>query len=130
MNYTMGIPPYKPYNFSTRKVYYWSRRQRFMLVNPLPFVLNIVIKYPFFFSSSVLIFLRNGSFLCLEKRFVTTDMQCSLFFSWRVWGSQMLNMLTFFKNLFQVKVDCGLGCVEVNCKFSSTFALIAFHQFF
>ena len=33
------------------------------------------------FSSAVMIILRNGSFLCLERRLVTLNMQSSLFFS-------------------------------------------------
>ena len=38
-------------NFSSMKLRYWTRLQRFILINPLPFVLNISLTHFFFFVS-------------------------------------------------------------------------------
>ena len=78
MNNTAVILPYTLHSFSSMKLCLWSKLWRFILVNPLPFVWWVVIKDPFF------IFLRNGSFLCIERRLVTVDMQSSfpIFFKW------------------------------------------------
>ena len=59
------------------------------------------------FSSPVMIFLRNKSFLCLERRLVTIDMQSSLFFSLGVWGTQTPSLLTF---LILIKVRKSSWC--------------------
>ena len=57
------------------------------------FALNIIIKDSF--SSPVMIFLSHRSFICLERWLVAMDMQSSLFFLLRVWGSQIPSLLTF-----------------------------------
>ena len=59
------------------------------------------------FLSPVMIFLRNESFLCLERRHVKMNMQSSLFFSLREWGTPMPSLLTF-AIFFQMVADCGL----------------------
>ena len=86
-----------------------SRLQRFTLVNPLLFVFNTVINTHF--SSPVMIFLRNGSFFCLEKDLLQWRCDLPYIFSLRVWGIQTSSLLTFH-TLFQVVVDCGLRCVQ------------------
>ena len=42
-----------------------------------------------------MIFLRNVSLFCFERRLVAVDMRSSSLFSLRVWGSQMPSLLTF-----------------------------------
>ena len=51
--------------------------------------LNIVLKL------HVIIFFRNESFLCFERRLAAVYMQSSLFFLLRVWGTQITKLLTF-----------------------------------
>ena len=70
---------------------------------------DIIIKDPFFLLP-VMIFLRNGSFLWLERKLVPMDMWSSSFFSLRC----MISLLTFLI-LFQVAADYGFGCFEVKC---------------
>ena len=110
------IPRWSQHNFSSFKLCLCGRLLRFILINLLPFALNIVIK---------VIFLRNGSFLCLERRLVTMDMQSFLFLL-SVWGSQMLSLFMFpiFFNWRHI-VDWDV----LRCKFLSTFGWIAFQQF-
>ena len=76
------------------KVCFWWRLQRVILIAPLPFELNIVIKDLFFIICND-IFSRNKSFLYLERRLVSTDMWSSLLFSPWVWGTHILSLLTF-----------------------------------
>ena len=71
----------------------WGRRRRIILVNLLTFALNIVIKTSF--SSPVMIVLRNGLVFSFERRLVAMDMQSSLYFSIKIWGSQTPSLLTF-----------------------------------
>ena len=49
MNNTAVFPSYSQYNFTFVKLHLWGRPWRFILVNPLTFALNIVIKDSFFY---------------------------------------------------------------------------------
>ena len=63
-------------------------------VNPLPFVLKIFLKANFFVVTCNNI-LEKKSFLYHERKLVAMDIQSFLFFSLRVWGTQILRLLTF-----------------------------------
>ena len=81
------------HNFSYMKLRPRGRSQKLISVNPLLVALIIVIKTHF--SSPVMIFLRNGSFLCLKRRPDAIDIRSFLFFSLTIWGSQITTWLTF-----------------------------------
>ena len=72
MNDTIVIPPYTQHNFTSMKLHLWGGLGKLILE---------LCHKDAFFSLPVMILLRNKSFICLEKRLVTMDMQSSLFFS-------------------------------------------------
>ena len=76
-NKTAMISTYIQNDFSSMKLRLLGRLRRFLLVNLLPFALNIIKNYPF--SSPVMIFLRI--FLRPEQRLVAMNMQSSLYLS-------------------------------------------------
>ena len=67
--------------------------RRFLLFNPLTFLLKIVIKC--LFLSPVRMSMRNGSYLCLESKLFSMDMWSSLCFSLRIWGTQTPSLHNF-----------------------------------
>ena len=101
----------------------FSGHRKSKIVNSLPFALNIVIKDPFLLP--VMIFLRNGSDLCLERWFGYAIFLILLTKRMRDSNAQFAH----FFYLLQVATDCGLECLEVKYNFLSTFARITFHQF-
>ena len=93
----MEIASYTQPNFSFMRLSLWGRPWRFIIVNKRSILLPVMIV------------LRNGSFLCLERKFVVMNMLSSLFFSLKVWESQMSSLLTFpifFK--WRQGVDCDV----------------------
>ena len=74
------------------KLRLWGRLLKFILDNPLPFVLNIIIKDPFFITCNDI----------LEKQVISLSWKKTycygygiLFFSLRAWGSQIPRLFTF-----------------------------------
>ena len=71
------------------KTRFWGMLWRFILVNPLLFVLDIVIKDSFFVPCNSILEKR----FILKADFLMSDL--SLFFSVSVWGTNTLSLLTF-----------------------------------
>lgn len=68
------------HNFPSMELSLWGRAWKFILVNPLLFVLNIVIKDLFFITCNEWYYSEAANF-CLERWLVAMDMQSFLFFS-------------------------------------------------
>ena len=88
MNNTTVILPYIQHKFSSMKLCFWVKLQRFIFVNSLLSALNIIMKDSF--SSPVMVFLRNESFLYFGYVIV-------LIFSLRYQMPSLLTFPIFFK---------------------------------
>ena len=93
MNNTAVIPPYTHHNFSSRKFYFWGRLQRFILVNPLPFTFNIIIKDPFFYLERRLVSgISDLPYTFHEEYKEFKHSVCSLFLPFSIAGRLWIGM--------------------------------------
>ena len=104
------ILPYTQHNFSSMKLCLWSRLWKFILVNPLPFALNIVRKDPSFITCNDI----------LEKWVISLPWKKTCCYGYVIFlilltkCMRKLNaQLSHFFYPFQVIVDCRLRCVVV-----------------
>ena len=126
MNDTTAIPSYSQHNFSSLKLCLWSRLWRFILVNPLPFALDIVIKHPFAVTFNDV----------LEKQVISQTLKedlslwiCNLPHSSSLEYEECKFPACSLFLSFSSGSRLWIGNVLKLCKFSSTFVQIAFHLF-
>ena len=92
MNNIVVIAPYTQHKFSSMKLHLWGKPRISIVVNALPFALNIVIKDLFFITCNDV--LEKQVISLLWKKTCPYEQE-SFFFFLRVWGSQMTSLLTF-----------------------------------
>ena len=95
------------------KLHFGGRLRRFVFVNPLPFVLNIVLKDPLFVTGNDILE-KRVIFLLWKK----TCYRFVIYFIFLIKSMRNPNtQLDPFFYLFQVVTDCGFWCTEVKCWF-------------
>ena len=85
----------------------------------MPFASNIFIEDPFFVTS----------YDIFEKRVISLRKKKSCLYRYAIFFilfTKTMTKLAHFSYFLKVTIDCRMECVEVKCKFLSTFARIAF----
>ena len=125
MNNTAVIPPYTNHNICSMMIKLWGKLWRFILVYPLPFALNIIIKDPFFVTCNH-IFEEHVISLLWKKTCCYGYAIFLVLLSRRVWRTQMPILLTF---PFSSGGWLWIGMCWNQDYFWTTFVRTAFHQF-
>ena len=110
------ISPYTQYNFSSMLLSLLGWLREFIFVSPLPFVLSIVIKDPFFITCKDV---PEKQVISLSLKKTSPYRYVIFLILLRVWVTQMPSLLTFFIFFkWQQIVDwdewIGIFCTQLN----------------